>query len=79
METYMFFCNVYMKAQYHGCFHVLLQLVVTFVPTGKGSIVGYSCVHVCMLLQTTMRRTSAREHLLRKLSQLREINFAVQA
>ncbi len=54
METCMLLCfhvhitwkhtcfsvNVYMKAQKYACFHVLLQLVLTSDPTGKGSI-GY--------------------------------------
>ncbi len=34
-KTYMFTCNVHMKAQKHACFHVLLQLVLTFDPHWK--------------------------------------------
>ncbi len=30
-----FSVNVYMKAHYHACFHVLLQLVLTFDPHWK--------------------------------------------
>ncbi len=33
-----FSVNVYMKEQEHACFHVSLQLMLTFDPTGKGPL-----------------------------------------
>ncbi len=62
METCMLLCfhvhitwkhtcfpvNVYMKAHYHACFHVLLQLVLTFDPHWKRVHYGHVMIQSCV-------------------------------